>query len=132
MNNRRKGIRIEQIYAKRFRDEGFVDCITSREGSKYYDDAGVDFLNLPVLVQCKAGYAKGINYVTLLETLGIKKRKLPKHEHNKPTCILHIKDVGKGRKRQPEHNLIVMTLDDFFKLLKCKNTEDILDGTNPV
>jgi len=33
-NNRRKGIRIEQVYAKYFRESGFTDCITSREGSK--------------------------------------------------------------------------------------------------
>lgn len=118
-NARRKGVRIEQIYAQFFREAGFTDCITAREGSKLYDDAGVDFLNLPVLVQCKAGYSRGINYSTLLEQLLAKKNKLPKHEHDKPTCVLHIKDVGKGFKRKPHHNLVILTLDDLIKLLQC-------------
>lgn len=118
MNASRKGKRIEQLYARRLREEGFVDCITSREGSTLYDSAGVDFLNLPVLIQCKAGYSRGINYVELLTSLLEKKKKLPKHDRNKLTSILHVKDVGKGRKRLPQHDLVIMTFDDYIQLVK--------------
>lgn len=113
-NARRKGIRVEQIKAKQIREAGFSECITSREGSKLHDDAGVDFMNIPTYLQCKAGYARGINYTSLLDDLQHKTKKL---KEKKPIAILHVKDVGKGRKRRDVDDLIIMTFEDYLILL---------------
>lgn len=113
-NARRKGIRVEQIKAKQIREAGFEDCITSREGSKLHDDAGVDFMNIPAWLQCKAGYARGINYTELLADLQNKTKKL---KEKKPIAILHVKDVGKGRKRRDVDDVVIMTFEDYLKLL---------------
>lgn len=120
-NARRKGVRVEQLIAKRLREEGFEDCITSREGSKLHDDAGVDFMNIPAYLQCKAGYARGINYSEVLDSLQHKTNKL---KEKKPISIVHVKDVGKGRKRRDVDTLVVMTFDTYLEFLKWyKNTE---------
>ena len=46
-NNKRKGSNAERFYAKIFRDLGFDKCITSRQGSRLHDNAGIDLMFLP-------------------------------------------------------------------------------------
>jgi hypothetical protein len=59
--SRDKGHRAERLYAKIFRDLGFIKCMTSRFGSRFHDNCKIDLLNLPFNVQIKAGKQKGLN-----------------------------------------------------------------------
>lgn len=55
INARAKGHTYERDVARKFREAGFPDCVTSRLESKRMDDLGVDLCyTAPWLVQCKA------------------------------------------------------------------------------
>lgn len=59
--NKHKGSHAERFYAKVFRELGFDYCITSRQGSRIMDNAGIDIMNIPFNVQIKAGVQKNMN-----------------------------------------------------------------------
>lgn len=59
--NKHKGSHAERFYAKVFRDLGFNYCITSRQGGRIYDNAGIDLMNIPYNVQIKAGIQKNMS-----------------------------------------------------------------------
>lgn len=59
--NKHKGSHAERFYAKVFRDLGFDYCITSRQGGRIYDNAGIDLMNIPYNVQIKAGTQKNMS-----------------------------------------------------------------------
>ena len=59
--NKQKGSHAERFYAKVFRDLGFDYCITSRQGGRIYDNAGIDLMNIPYNVQIKAGIQKNMS-----------------------------------------------------------------------
>lgn len=119
-NNKRKGSDAERLYAKVFRDLGFSFCQTARYGSRIHDDAGIDLINLPINVQVKAGKQKGLNPSAIIKD--IKERistMFPKQakEHANPLVIIHKKEVGRGKKRSEEDEVVHMSFEDFKKLI---------------
>jgi len=118
--NRTKGHNAERQYRNEFVELGYEYCVTSRYGSRQHDDCGIDLINLPFNVQIKAGYARGLNYSKVLrnvkEMVSINFPDDAK-EHTNPTFIIHKKDVGKGRKTTEFDELVVMTKEDFLKLI---------------
>lgn len=118
--NKRKGSAAERTYAQEFRDIGYKHCKTSRLGSKMLDACGIDLIFIPFNVQVKAGYAKGLNYGKELLYLTDRMNEiLPETslEHTYPRILIHRKDVGAGNKRTAESELVVMTFEDFKKLI---------------
>lgn len=119
--NRTKGHNAERLYAKIFKSLGFDFCITSREGSRISDNAGIDLINLPFNVQIKAGYARGLNYK---DTIDYTKKQISElfppnaKEHTIPTVLIHRKDVGRGKKRQDTDDLVSMSFEDFKTIIK--------------
>jgi hypothetical protein len=118
-NNKRKGCDAERDYAKRFRDLGFQKCITSREGSKLYDNSGIDLLYIPFNIQIKVGVQKGIQYSKELKyvrdqittnfdnTDGV---------HRRPILLIHKKPKLEGKRERGEYDeLVVMSYADFEK-----------------
>ncbi len=119
MGNRDKGHNAERYYGKIFRKLGWINCVTSRYGSRQHDDCGIDLINLPFNIQIKAGKQKGMNYTSLI--LDLKQRistifkGLP--EEGRPLIIIHRKDVGKGKRRTEAHDLVTMSFKDFEKII---------------
>lgn len=111
-NNRTKGHSAERLYALKFR-ELFPKCQTSRYASRMMDDAGVDLVGLPMLVQVKAGLQKGMKPHEVLKNI---KDNLP--DESKPKVLIHHKEGAKGKKRDEFSSLVTMTFDDFFNLIK--------------
>lgn len=122
--NRNKGHNAERFYVKVFKKMGYSFCKTARYASKVYDDCGVDLVNLPFLVQIKAGKQKGLNKV---ETLRIIEERMKKEfpagskENSMPKILIHKKDVGRGKKRTEYDEIVTMTFSDFQKILKLTN-----------
>lgn len=114
--NRDKGHRFERWWAKVFRDDlGFKFCKTSRQASRLLDDCGVDLDGIPFNMQLKNGYAKGINYTKLFETIDMKlaenyMKQDPRHIY--PTVIAH----KRGRKQSEHH--VIMKGEDWIKLVQ--------------
>lgn len=119
--NRRKGHLAEQEYAKIFREEfGFKHCKTSRHGSRLHDDAGIDLIFIPYNVQIKSGYKRGLNYSKELKYLEDRMKELfpeDSKEHDYPKILIHKKEVGRGFKRTSYDDLVVMTFEDFKKIV---------------
>ena len=110
-NNRTKGHSAERLYALKFR-ELFPKCQTSRYASRMMDDAGVDLVGLPMLVQIKAGLQKGMKPHEVLKNI---KNNLP--DESKPKVLIHHKEGAKGKKRDEFSSLVTMTFEDFFHLI---------------
>jgi len=110
-NNRTKGHSAERLYALKFR-EIFPKCQTSRYASRMMDDAGVDLVGLPMLVQIKAGLQKGMKPHEVLKNI---KDNLP--DESKPKVLIHHKEGAKGKKRDEFSSLVTMTFEDFFHLI---------------
>jgi hypothetical protein len=110
-NNRTKGHSAERLYALKFR-ELFPKCQTSRYASRMMDDAGVDLVGLPMLVQIKAGLQKGMKPHEVLKNI---KDNLP--DESKPKVLIHHKEGAKGKKRDEFSSLVTMTFKDFFHLI---------------
>ena len=119
--NRTKGFNYERSLVSLFKELGHEHCVTSRYGSRQHDDCGIDLINVPYNVQAKAGYARGINYSKILRDISDKVSiNFPEDakEHTNPTIITHKKDVGRGRTTTEFDHLVVMTFDDFLKLIR--------------
>ena len=119
--NRTKGHDAERLYVKAFKELGFDKCVTARYGSHLADDAKIDLLFIPVNVQIKAGYARGLNHgETLKEMHNAIKATYPAHtlEHNAPNILIHHKDVGMGNTRTEFHSTVTMTFETFKELFK--------------
>jgi len=124
--NRRKGHNAERHYAHLFKTLGFKHCQTSRYGSRIYDDCGIDLINLPFLIQIKAGRQKNMNPVSELKNIADKvKDNFPEDskEHHLPKMIIHRKDCGKGVKRTEYHDIITMTVEDFINIINKINND---------
>lgn len=111
-NNRTKGHNAERHYVLKFR-ELFPKCQTSRYASRMMDDAGVDLVGLPMLVQIKAGLQKGMKPHEVIKNI---KDNLP--DESKPKVLIHHKEGAKGKKRDEFSSLVTMTFDDFFHFVK--------------
>ena len=119
VNNKRKGSNAEREYAKRFREAGFENCITSRLGSRLYDNSGIDLMNIPFNVQIKAGIQRGINYSKELQYVKDQINHnfdLSDEVNNKPILLIHKKPKLEGKRNRSEFDeLIIMSVTDFFK-----------------
>ena len=119
VNNKRKGSNAEREYAKRFREAGFENCITSRLGSRLYDNSGIDLMNIPFNVQIKAGIQRGINYSKELQYVKDQishNFDLSDEVNNKPILLIHKKPKLEGKRNRGEFDeLIIMSVADFFK-----------------
>lgn len=119
VNNKRKGSNAEREYAKRFREAGFENCITSRLGSRLYDNSGIDLMNIPFNVQIKAGIQRGINYSKELQYVKDQishNFDLSDEVNNKPILLIHKKPKLEGKRNRGEFDeLIIMSVIDFFK-----------------
>lgn len=82
MNVRAKGHRLERDRVKFWKSIGYEHAATSRAESKNADNAGIDLCNIPVIEQCKNGYERGINYMSLIKDIEgrVKKTTYNKHE----------------------------------------------------
>ena len=118
--NRQLGHDAERWYAKKFREWGFTKCITSRKGSRYLDDMGIDLMFLPVNVQVKAGHQRGLNYGTELKMMAKRITTMPDTMKQKayPNILIHKKYVGQGQKRNIFDELVILSYSDYMVLLK--------------
>jgi len=118
-NNKRKGSNAERDYAKRFRELGFERCITSREGSKLYDNSGIDLLNIPFNLQIKAGVQRGINYSKELKYIRDQINSnfdATELVHKRPIILVHKKPKLESKRERGEYDeLVVMSWIDFEK-----------------
>lgn len=119
--NKRKGSDAERYYAQIFRDKlGFKHCKTARMGSKLHDDAGIDLIFIPFNVQIKAGKQVGLNFTKELTYMKERMAELfpeTSLEHAYPRVVIHKKEVGAGKRRTDEDELVCMTFADFCRII---------------
>lgn len=122
--NKRKGSSAERHYAIIFRDElGFKHCKTARMGSKLHDDAGIDLIFIPYNIQIKAGKQVGLNFGRELNYMKDRMKELfpeTSLEHSYPRLVIHKKEVGAGKRRTDEDELVCMTFADFCRIIKVQ------------
>ena len=118
LNVREKGHRLERKVAKDLRGVGHTKAKTSREASKLLDSSKVDIFGVPYYIQCKNGYPKGINYVTLIQSM----RKLVDENFeivDYPLIVIHKKGSKYGE------TLAILPYEDLLamiaKIEKLKN-----------
>lgn len=119
-NNKRKGNEAERYYAKKLREIGYEHCITSRMGSKLFDDCGIDLLFVPYNIQVKAGEQKGMKPQDVINyTKNMMKLKFPPNskEFQYPTVLIHRKPAS-GAKRLETDELVTMTYADWELMAK--------------
>lgn len=119
--NKRKGSNAEREYAEKFRQLGFENCKTARQGAKMLDDCGIDLIFIPFNVQIKAGLQQGLRPHKVLEHMKNRINEvLPKYsvEHNLPKILIHKRQVGQGNKRDEFSDIVSMTFEDFSKIVK--------------
>ena len=119
--NKRKGSNAEREYAVKFRQLGFENCKTARQGAKMLDDCGIDLIFIPFNVQIKAGLQQGLRPHKVLEYMKNRITEvLPKYsvEHNLPKILIHKRQVGQGNKRDEFSDIVSMTFEDFSKIIK--------------
>lgn len=119
--NKRKGSNAEREYAEKFRQLGFENCKTARQGAKMLDDCGIDLIFIPFNVQIKAGLQQGLRPHKVLEYMKNRINEvLPKYsvEHNLPKILIHKRQVGPGNKRDEFSDIVSMTFEDFSKIVK--------------
>lgn len=119
--NKRKGSNAEREFAEKFRQLGFENCKTARQGAKMLDDCGIDLIFIPFNVQIKAGLQKDLRPHKVLEYMKNRITEvLPKYsvEHNLPKILIHKRQVGQGNKRDEFSDIVSMTFEDFSKIIK--------------
>lgn len=119
--NKRKGSNAEREYAEKFRQLGFENCKTARQGAKMLDDCGIDLIFIPFNVQIKAGLQQGLRPHKVLEYMKNRITEvLPKYsvEYNLPKILIHKRQVGQGNKRDEFSDIVSMTFEDFSKIIK--------------
>ena len=119
--NKRKGSNAEREFAEKFRQLGFENCKTARQGAKMLDDCGIDLIFIPFNVQIKAGLQQGLRPHKVLEYMKNRITEvLPKYsvEHNLPKILIHRRQVGQGNKRDEFSDIVSMTFEDFSTIIK--------------
>lgn len=119
--NRRKGHNAERHYMNIFKNLGFEFCVTSRYGSRLYDDAKIDLINLPFNIQIKAGKQAGLNpgrELLSMNDMMIKSFPPGDPVFDRPCFVFHKKDVGRGHKNTEEHETVFMSYLQFNKYKK--------------
>lgn len=122
VNQRRRGHDWERELAIIFR-EFYPNCRTSREAYRLYDVAGVDLHNTgDFAVQAKVGVQAKTNYSTTLKNMRLKTYELFPNGKERffKKVIIHKKNCQKGRQREEEDTLVVMSLDTFLSMIRRK------------
>lgn len=118
--NRRKGHNAERHYASFFKELGYKFCKTARQASRLHDDCGIDLMYLPFLVQIKAGKQRGLKRAETLQYIEdrVKENFPPQSpEHTMPKILIERKDPGRGKRRTQYHDTVMMTVEDFVKII---------------
>lgn len=119
--SRRIGHDAERYYANVFKKLGYKYCVTSRYGSRIFDDAKIDLIFIPFNIQIKAGVQKSLNPGKELKLMREKINEFfPKDEkvHDKPCLVIHKKPIGRGKKETEFHQMVYMTFLQFSKFKK--------------
>ena len=127
--NRVKGFNAERLYAGKFRNMGYLKCITSRQGSRIHDDSGIDLIFIPYNVQIKAGKQRGLNPIEVLKNMELRmKENFPEDNQvfKQPNIVILRKEVGKGIKRTKYDDVVILAFEDFEELVKQKEKKDDL------
>lgn len=122
--NKRKGHQAERDYCNIFKELGFSFCTTARLGSRLYDNAKIDLINLPFNVQIKAGIQKSMNPGKELFSMSTMIKSLfPPDDsiHTKPCFLIHKKQVGKGIRRLPEDEVVYLSHKQFQEYQDLEN-----------
>ena len=122
VNQRRRGHEWERELASIFRDY-YPECRTSREAYKLYDVAGIDLHNTGnIAIQAKVGKQAGINYSAVLKNMHEKTHELFPNgrERTFKKVIIHKKNIPRGKMRNDEDTLVIMSLNTFLSFLKKK------------
>lgn len=118
--NRTKGHDAERLYAQKFRELGYEFCETSRYASRKHDDCKIDLVGIPFNAQIKAGAQRGMNLSKVLTDMtDAVAGNFPDdaNEHKYINFVIWRKDVGKGKKRTQQHDLVTMTWEHFERLI---------------
>ena len=118
--NRKLGHDAERLYAKLFRGIGYPKCVTSRHGSRLHDDSGIDLVFIPYNVQIKAGKQHGLNPANVLRDMENKIKENFPADHpiqTLPSMIITRKSPGQGNRRDEYHDLVIMSFEDFKKII---------------
>lgn len=100
IKGRAKGVAYEQALAKKFRENGYPECVTARFESKRTDDSGVDLCFLPINVQAKAVEKLSPSLHDIIS-------KMP---NDKPRVVFH--------KRNRKGSIVAIEEEFFFELLE--------------
>lgn len=119
--NKSLGYSIEREYAIIFREMGFDKCKTTRNTSRLLDSCKVDLNFLPILLQLKAGFQKGMSVTGILKEMEtLLTEHYPDYDpiHDLPRAVVHHKPKPKGVRERTEYDVMVhMTFKNFKKLL---------------
>jgi len=121
--NREKGHNAERYYAAEFRKMGHPRCATSRYASRMHDDAGIDLVGIPFNAQVKAGRQAKMKPPQVLAEM---KKRIEKAfpegapERTWPSILVHRGEVGRGRRRREEDDIVHLTFGDFKKVIAEK------------
>lgn len=105
VDHRKKGHAGEVYYRNIFRDLGFSHCVTSRFGSRMYDNAKIDLINLPFNLQIKVGTQKNMSPGKELYSMGEKLIEyFPPNDEvfSKPKLLIHKKQAKQRGKYSEE------------------------------
>ena len=87
------------------------------EGSKLYDNSGIDLMYIPFNIQIKAGVQRGIQYSQELKYVKDQiQSNFDKEEtvHKKPIMLIHKKPKLEGKRERGEFDeLVIMSWKDF-------------------
>ena len=121
--NRTMGHNAERYYCTLFK-EWFPFCTTSRLGSRLYDNAKIDLINLPFNLQIKSGLQKSMNPgKELFDMTNMIVALFPPDDsvHSKPRFLIHKKPIGRGKKPTPEHEILYMSKRQFKEYQDLNN-----------
>lgn len=116
--NRVKGHNAERHYANVFKNLGFRFCTTARLGSRLYDNAKIDLINLPFNLQIKAGAQASLNPGRELFNMeNMIKVLFPEEDpvHSRPKFLIHKKNVGRGNKPTDMHEIVYMSKKQYLQ-----------------
>ena len=119
MRNKARGSDCERLFARVFRDLGFIFCETTRLMSKGLDNCKIDLVHLPWNVQIKGGVQKGMIpskvFLQIEETL--KKQFPPTSEHHsKPLVLIHRKKIYS---KNCDDDLVYLTKEFYNTVPSC-------------
>jgi hypothetical protein len=134
MNQRTKGHNFERFVVQKFKERGFERTNTSRNASRALDNIGIDIVETPFLIQCKAGYPRGgISYTKEFinsreQWIKVFGEKTLNKFYSHPYLLFHKHDIPKGqRNRGDELTTVTMSMETFFNILT--NLEEIKANT---